>query len=93
MNAPAGLREDLRALARKYGTVALVTAIADLVREFALRGVGAAIAERRADEVAAEQCPRCRRARAVLLETKERLKPPPPEGRLTPSGTDTSGGA
>lgn len=81
---PAALRQELRALARKYGAVALVDACAELVRQLAVKGVMAELAKRRGESEAAEQCPRCRERAALLEETKRTLRgvaPPPPEGR------------
>lgn len=75
MNIPGALREDLRALAKRHGTAAFVSAITELLGQLAQAGVAAEVERRRAGEIAEEQCPKCRRAKAVLRETKEHLRP------------------
>jgi hypothetical protein len=74
-NTPAGLKDALRALAQRYGTAAVVHACTEILEHLAMRGVAAAAAEKRADRLAQEQCPRCRRALAILGGIKQQLRP------------------
>lgn len=85
-NSP--LMEDLRDVARRHGMPALVGGMAELLEQLALAGSAAEMEKNRAEKVAAEACPRCRQARAVLQETLELLKPTPKKG-----GEDSSEGA
>lgn len=79
------MREDLRALVRKWGTPALIAGITELLRELATAGAAAELAKRRAKDAAAETCPRCLERDAIVEETKRILKrasKTPPQGRL-----------
>lgn len=67
---PAALLEDLRALARKHGSLALVAGCAEFLQVLALEGVKARLAERASTE---EPCPRCRRREGLLKELEENL--------------------
>ncbi len=81
-NVPAELLEELRALARKHGTLVVVAACADFVRHFAVEGVRAAIAKAAADKEAEEKCPKCRATKALLSETMKSIRRGvPAEGR------------
>ncbi len=92
MTAPAGIRADLRALGKKYGWPTLMAEMCDLVREFAVRGMEAAVTEEHADT--SESCPRCRRNDALLRQSMavtKRVTARPPVGATgIEEGTDAT---
>lgn len=71
MAVPAELLDDLRGLARKYGSLPLIEGCAELVRGFAVKGMVAELAERKGS---AEPCPRCRAKDAAIADARKILK-------------------
>lgn len=74
---PEALMEDLRGLARRHGSLALVRGCALFVADFAIKGMASELAEKKGEK--GPKCPTCRARQALLDDTKAVLRPPSSE--------------
>lgn len=74
---PEALLSDLRSLARRHGSVALVRGCALFVAEYAVKGMTSDLAEKKGEK--GPKCPTCRARQALLDDTKAALRLPTSE--------------
>ena len=71
---PEALLADLRALAKRHGSLALVRGCALFVADFAVKGMASELAEKKGEK--GPKCPTCRARQALLDDTKAAIRPP-----------------